>query len=170
MTLEYRRPSADLIPAFERFRDAFLPGDFDMWRGLSISARTDPNAYVALLQSMAEGTAPPPLVRSDTYWVFAGDEIAGELKIRHHLRGALLRHGGHVGYSVQPKFRGKGVATAMLLWALDRLRELGETEALVTCNDSNTASARVIEKCGGVRIHDSVYDGAPHRRYMIALV
>lgn len=170
MQLDFRRPSAKLIPAFERFRDSFLPDDYDMWRGLSLAARSDVPAYVSLLESMAAGTVPLPLVRSDAYWVLTEAAIAGELKIRHHLRGALLQHGGHVGYSVAPPFRCRGVATAMLRFALDRLRELGETEALVTCDDANHSSARVIEKCGGVRIHDSEMDGRPHRRYLIPLV
>ncbi|HUY42071.1 MAG TPA: GNAT family N-acetyltransferase [Candidatus Dormibacteraeota bacterium] len=168
MKLDFRVPSVELVPEYRAFVASFLPTDVDMWSRTHALARSDPAAYVEQAQRFARGEM-EPLVKSDTYWVFNGNEMAAELWIRHHLRGMLLRHGGHVGYAVQPAFRGKGVATAMLRFALERLRTLGEVEALVTCDDDNPASARVIEKCGGVRIHDSERDGRPHRRYLIPL-
>ncbi len=168
MDLEFARPSEELIPAFGAFRDAFLATDQDMWREVHAPGRTDVLRYVEECRRFARGRM-EPLVPTDTYWVFSGAEMAGELWVRHYLKHTLLRHGGHVGYAVQPKFRNRGVATAMLRFALERLRELGEVEALVTCDDGNVASARTIEKCGGVRIHDSRVNGRPHRRYLIAL-
>ena len=113
---------------------------------------------------------PERWVTSDAYWAFAGEEMAGEVHVRHYVRGTLWRVGGHVGYSVQPKFRGQGVATAMLHHACDRLRELGEVDALLTCWDENVASARVIEKCGGERLPNAIDAGHKARRYLIPLV
>jgi predicted acetyltransferase len=171
--LDFRRPSTELVPAFEKFLNAFKPDDHNMWPADSIfgKARTDVSEYVAFLQRASEGLGlPAGWVPSDTYWVFAGDEMAGEIHMRHSVRGSLWRVGGHVGYSVQPKFRGQGVATAMLHYACDRLRQLGELDALLTCWDENVASARVIEKCGGVRIVDAIDDGHKARRYLIPLV
>ena len=172
MHLDFRRPSAALIPAFESFLNAFNPDDQNMWTADSIfgTARTDVRAYVDFLERAAEGRGlPAGWVPSDTYWAFAGDEMAGEVHVRHSVRGTLWRVGGHVGYSVQPKFRGQGVATAMLRYACERLRELGEVDALLTCWDENVASARVIEKCGGVRIPDAIDAGHKARRYLIPL-
>lgn len=166
MNLDFRRPAMDLIPAFEAFRDAFLPTDVDMWSGVFESGRTNVPAYVEQAGRLACGEI-EALVPTDTFWVFSGEEMAGELHVRHYLRKTLLRHGGHIGYSVQPKFRSRGVATAMLRFGIDRLRELGEVDALVTCDEGNVASARVIERCGGVRIPDSIAHGRPHRRYLI---
>ncbi|HEY9085244.1 MAG TPA: GNAT family N-acetyltransferase [Candidatus Tyrphobacter sp.] len=148
------------------FRDAFFPTDVDMWTGVFESGRSNVAAYVEQAQRLALGEI-EFLVPTDTFWVFSGDEMAGELHVRHYLRRTLLRHGGHIGYSVQPKFRSRGVATAILRFGLGRLRELGEADAVVTCDDENYASARVIEKCGGVRIPDSEVNGRPHRRYLV---
>jgi predicted acetyltransferase len=171
--LDFRRPSPQLAPAFKKFLNAFLVGDHNMWPvdGIFGLARTDLPAYIEFLQLSAEGRAlPSHFVPSDTYWVFAGDEMAGEVHVRHFVRGTLWRVGGHVGYSVQPKFRRQGVASAMLRHACSRLRELGEVDALITCWDENTASAGVIEKCRGIRIADAVEDGHLARRYLIPLV
>lgn len=172
MKLTFKRPSPDLAPAFEAFLNAFGPSDQNMWPAGTIFglARTDLRAYIDFLDraTRAEGL-PDGWVASDTYWAFAGDEMAGEVHVRHSVRGRLWRVGGHVGYSVQPKFRGQGVATAMLRFACDRLRELDEPDALLTCWDDNLASAAVIEKCGGARMPDAVVDGRAARRYLIPL-
>ncbi len=168
--LEFRRPCAELFGAFERYRDSFLASDEDMWHGLSAAARTNLPSYLDWIERSAENrNLPARVVPMDTFWVFAETQMAGELTIRHYLRGSLLTYGGHVGYSVQPKFRKQGVATAMLRFALNHLRSLGEAEALVTCDENNAASARVIEKCGGMRIVDSRTKGRINRRYLIPL-
>jgi predicted acetyltransferase len=173
MQLDFRRPSKELSSAFEAFLGAFLAEDHNMWPADCVFglARTDLNAYIEFLQQSAEGRGlPAGWVPAETYWVFAGDEMAGEIHIRHSVRGDLWRHGGHVGYSVQPNFRRQGVATAMLRRACERLRELGEADALITCWDDNVASAGVIEKCGGARIPDARVFNRTMRRYLIALV
>lgn len=168
--LEFRRPCADLFDDFERYRDSFLPVDEDMWRGLSAAARTNLPQYLDWIRRGAENRdLPAGIVPMDTFWVFAGTEMAGELTVRHYIRGSLMTYGGHVGYSVTPRFRKQGVGMAMLRFALEHLRSLGEIEALVTCDEDNAASARVIEKCGGVRIADSRTQGRINRRFLISL-
>ncbi|MSP59265.1 MAG: GNAT family N-acetyltransferase [Myxococcales bacterium] len=65
------------------------------------------------------------------------------------MRDALRVEGGHIGYDTVPSFRGRGVATEMLRQALPLARALGLTAVLITCDDTNAASIRVIEKNGG---------------------
>jgi predicted acetyltransferase len=62
----------------------------------------------------------------------------------------LLRAGGHIGYGIRPSVRGRGLATWALPSVLVRTPALGLRKVLGTCGDSNLASARVIEKAGGV--------------------
>jgi predicted acetyltransferase len=56
----------------------------------------------------------------------------------------------------------------MLRQSLQRLSAAGIDRALVTCDDNNVGSARVIESCGGVleNVMD-VGDGLLRRRYWI---
>ncbi len=99
----------------------------------------------------------------------AGDLLVGRISVRHELNDYLAAYGGHIGYGVVPEHRRRGHATAMLGQGLIVARSLGVERVLVTCDDDNAASARVIEKCGGIL--DSVLDqpgsGVPKRRYWI---
>ena len=58
--------------------------------------------------------------------------------------------GGHIGYDTRPSFRGRGIGTLMLRAALPIARELGIGRALLTVNENNPASIKIIEKNGGV--------------------
>ena len=62
----------------------------------------------------------------------------------------LLEVGGHIGYSVRPSARRRGVATEALRLVLPHAAALGIDPALLTCDVDNVASARVIEANGGV--------------------
>lgn len=77
------------------------------------------------------------------------EEIVGRSSIRHELNAALEREGGHVGYGVLATHRRQGYGTEILRQSLVVARALGIDRVLVTCDDDNTASARIIERCGG---------------------
>jgi predicted acetyltransferase len=64
--------------------------------------------------------------------------------------GRGRRKGGHSGFDMRPKVRRQGHATAMLAAALPKARELGLHHVLITCDEDNTGSRRVIEANGGV--------------------
>ncbi len=85
-----------------------------------------------------------------TLWWVDGDDYLGRIAIRHTLNDFLLDVGGHIGYDVRPTRRREGHATAMLQAALPWSRGLGIDPALVTCDEDNTGSVRVIEAAGGV--------------------
>ncbi len=83
------------------------------------------------------------------HWLCESDEFIGEASIRHRLNDHLLREGGHVGYGIRPSRRRLGYGTRILALALMECRRLGIRRALVTCLESNVASARIIEANGG---------------------
>jgi predicted acetyltransferase len=89
-------------------------------------------------------------VPATTFFAVAGDKIVGTIQIRHCLNDYLLGYGGHIGYGVRPSRRRLGYATEMLRLALAKCRELGIERALVTCDNDNIGSMRVILKNGGV--------------------
>jgi predicted acetyltransferase len=84
-----------------------------------------------------------------TLWWAEDGVFLARLAIRHRLTPALAQVGGHIGYDVRPSARRRGHATALLAAALPVARALGIEEALLTCDETNTGSRRVIEANGG---------------------
>lgn len=107
--------------------------------------------YIELLRSfeIAEDL-PEGYVPDTALFGFVGAEIVGRLSIRHTLNDFLLKIGGHIGYGVLPPFRRKGYAKEMLRLSLPVAKELGIKRALVTCDETNLGSIKVIESNGGV--------------------
>jgi predicted acetyltransferase len=119
---------------------------------------------------MREGGFPTPdIVPMDAYFIEEEGRMLGELYIRHRLSPRLEQVGGHVGSKVRPSCRNRGVATAALRLALRLLGGMRIEQALVTCNASNAASAKVIEKCGGVRTSDASTPNGVEWRYWITI-
>jgi predicted acetyltransferase len=81
----------------------------------------------------------------------------------------LLRAGDHIGYGIRPAARGRGLATWALQSVLARAPALGLRKVLVTCNGSNPASARVIEKASGALEDVRETELGLTRRYWITL-
>ena len=89
-------------------------------------------------------------VPSTTRFLIDEGRILGVVNLRHRLNDSLRRVGGHVGFAVRPSGRNRGYG-ARLLEAVESLaREMGIERLLVTCDEENAASRRVIEKCGGL--------------------
>jgi predicted acetyltransferase len=109
-------------------------------------------AFVDAVNADALEDSPRPQghVPCTTLWWVDGEQYLGRLAIRHRLTDFLFEVGGHIGYDVRPGRRREGHATAMLRAALPWARDLGIDRALVTCDDDNIGSIRVIEAAGGV--------------------
>ena len=128
--------------------------------------------YLEVLAERERGEhLPANHVASTFLFAFAGSSIVGRVSIRHALTSYLERVGGHIGYVVVPQYRRQGYATAILRQSLQIARQpLGLTRVLVTCDDDNVGSIKVIEKNGGVLESTVTHpDGdTPKRRYWIS--
>jgi predicted acetyltransferase len=132
---------------------------------------TEPGATVVidhlLRQADPAAELPDGRVHCTYFWITdgAGDdlEFVGYLALRHALTGWLLEEGGHIGYSVRPSRRRQGHAGRALALALREAAALGLDRVLVTADEDNVASWRVIEGAGGVQ--EDVRNGK--RRYWI---
>jgi predicted acetyltransferase len=108
-------------------------------------------------------------------WDTAADAFCGSINIRWQPGTADLPPHvlGHTGYAVVPWQQNKGHATAALKAVLPYLRDAGLPFCEVTCDDSNAASIKVIERAGGV-LHErfnkpAMYGSKPSLRWRIAL-
>lgn len=93
---------------------------------------------------------PEGWVGSTTFWLVDEERqrFLGQIDIRHRLTPALERYGGHIGYAIRLGEWGKGYGTQMLALALPHAKALEIRRCLITCDDDNPASARVMEKNG----------------------
>lgn len=108
-------------------------------------------AFVARLEACSRGEdIPPGFVAHSTFWLVDNETVVAVSNLRHSLTDALRREGGNIGYGVRLSARRKGFATEILRRTLERARDLGLSEALVTCSNTNEASSRTIVKNGGV--------------------
>jgi len=111
-------------------------------------------------------------VPSDTYLALriTDNRIVGIIDLRHHIDTPILSTwGGHFGYTVRPSERRKGYASEMVRLNLVNCKGRGINKVLVTCLESNIASARVIEKNGGIFESMITVDGKKIKRYHIVL-
>jgi len=99
----------------------------------------------------------PNRVGADYYWLVDDerDYFIGEISIRHRLTEALEQYGGHIGYGVRYSEWNKGYGTLMLKLALEKAQERGLCQILITCDDDNPGSARVMEH-NGLVLRDKV--------------
>ena len=108
---------------------------------------------------------------STFYLVRQDGKIVGKSSLRHELNDFLRKIGGHIGYVIRPDECQKGCGTMILKLTLEKARELGLKKVLVTCDSDNIASAKIIEKNGGIL--EGTYQNAelpvPKRRYWIDL-
>ena len=121
--------------------------------GISTYLFTDPSScdiFEKFDNYRNERNLKPDRVGSDYYWLVDDERslFIGETNIRHRLNDALLHNGGHIGYGVRFSEWNRGYGTKLLAMALEKAKEMHISQVLVTCNDDNLASARVIEKNG----------------------
>ena len=104
-----------------------------------------------------------------TFGVFDDEKLVGGFVLRHTLKGALINHGGNIGYLVRPSERKKGYGKILLKLALEKARDIGLEKVLVTCRNDNIGSTKVIESNGGIYENDYYNKslGKTYRRYWI---
>ena len=126
------------IPAY------FAKPDWDMER------------IVRTFDGWSRGEEVGEFVPSSTVFLRDGDPIVGHYNFRHELTPKLELHGGHIGYSVGPPFRKRGMGSRLLAHGKDFGRALGLQRLLVTCGPENLGSVGVIRNNGGV-LQDTIH-------------
>jgi predicted acetyltransferase len=171
-------PALRHAPSYiEALREGFRRGEQEVVSERRVrQIEADFGSYLARITDQTGSIRLPsgeivPKVPFSLHWLTEGDTFIGEASLRHELNAHLLREGGHIGYGIRPTRRGRGYGRRILALALMECRRLGIKRALVTCLESNIASARIIEANGGV-LEDARDDPAGRgklRRYWITL-
>ena len=118
-----------------------------------------------------EDTVPKGLVPSSTYLGVREKDnyIVGMIDIRHYLNEYLTQVGGNIGYSVRKSERNKGYAKQMLKLALEKCKDLKMKKILITCDEDNIASEKVILSANAKLEDIRNVDGENKKRFWIEL-
>jgi predicted acetyltransferase len=173
--LELIAPTVKLHASWLESRDEWGRGTHQDGTGLHAEVEVDSAEGFAnwveylLRQSDRSAELEPGRVHANYWWIVEDHQYLGAISLRHELNDFLLNAGGNIGYGVRPSARGRGVATWAVSVVLDEARELGLERVLITCDDSNVASARTIERSGGVLEDIRTTELGLTRRYWITL-
>ena len=127
--------------------------------------------FEELKKKSCEDTVPEGLVPSSTYLGVREKDnyIVGMIDIRHYLNEYLTQAGGHIGYGVRKTERNKGYAKQMLKLALEKCKELKIKKVLITCDEDNIASEKVILSANAKLEDIRNVDGENKKRFWIDL-
>ena len=127
--------------------------------------------FEELKKRSCEDTVPKGLVPSSTYLGVREKDnyIVGMIDIRHYLNEYLTQVGGHIGYGVRKTERNKGYAKQMLKLALEKCKDLKIKKVLITCDEDNIASEKVILSANAKLEDIRNVDGENKKRFWIDL-
>ena len=140
-------PNEEYLQSYKEAYDEYVDN------GISTYSFTDASScdiFAKFDRYRNERDLPPDRVGEDKYWLVDDEKTCfiGEIAIRYRLNDALAQRGGHIGYGVRYSEWNRGYGTKMLALALEKVKERHISPVLITCNDDNLASARVMEKNG----------------------
>ena len=101
--------------------------------------------------SRDQSKLPSHYVPSYDYFAVDEDKFIGVIHIRIRLTENLLRYGGHIGYAINPKYWNMGYGKQLLKLGIEQYNNIIEEDnILITCDDDNIGSYRIIESNGGI--------------------
>ena len=167
-------PTIRLHTAWLEARSEWGPGQHEDGFGLSPEDEVEsPVGFAAWLARLTEESDPVKVMEAGKApclyrWVVEGDRVLGGIVLRHGPTD-YVRWAGHLGYGIRPSARGRGLATWAVGRMLNEAQGLGLDQVLVVCAADNVASAKTIERCGGIFecVDDTRF--GPARRYWIKL-
>jgi predicted acetyltransferase len=144
-------PTTRLHVAFLDCRKDWGPGLHEDGFGLNLEDDVDsPDGFAAWVHERVRLThlagAPLP-EHGSPRWIVEDGQVLGAIALRHYFDDRI----DHIGYGIRPSARRRGLAS----WALGEMLveariALGLERVLVPCLANNVASARTIERNGGI--------------------
>jgi len=157
MTITLLRPSLSWLPFYE---DALARGwspntDHDVSKEQLLQLRKDPERFFHDLYHSPTIRRPDgqdvPRLPAHDFWISDG-EFCGRIGFRFQPGTEELPSTtyGHIGYSIVPWKQRRGYATQALKMLLPVVRSEGLSRVLVTCDEDNEGSRKVILANGGI--------------------
>jgi predicted acetyltransferase len=108
--------------------------------------------YIERLSSeFKEGYGEKEKIHLEHLWFVDGKKYIGTVLLRHQLNEDLLQIGGNITYEIRPTERRKGYGYKMLELTLIEANKRGMNKVLITCDEDNIASKKIIEANRGIQ-------------------
>lgn len=165
------KPTVDYKEQIINYRESFLKNKEIIHGSSSLDNFSDLNEWFKKLEMIENiDTVPACHVPSSTYLLVTDDNtLIGMVSIRHSLNENLKIIGGHIGYSIHPKYRMKGYGTIQLRLALEECKKFNITKVLITCDSNNIGSKKIIINNGGKYVDTNQYKDEIVERYWITI-
>lgn len=170
---------AHLVLPTTQYKDSFLKAVKEYqaenqfnYRLLEIDKlNEDFESYIKQYEDEAKGiNLPEGYVPHTVYWLVDDEGYIGRLDIRHRLNDFLRDFGGHIGYDIRPTRRRQGLGKLILKLGLEKAKQLGIKDVVITCDLDNIGSRKIIEANGGQFIEVKTNNkNIEKRRYHIEL-
>lgn len=158
------------------YKDDFLKNVYDYrtngemdYFNIYKEALEDFELYVRKLSDHSMGKDLPDgwTIPYSTFWLVNDEKkVFGIIRIRHK---SIPVH-GNIGYDVPPRYRNKGYGTKLLELSLPRAKEIGLNNIILTCEERNIFSEKIIRSSNGRflnKINDA--DNIVYNQYIIEL-
>ena len=147
------QPTEAHLDEVRRYREEFLSAGSSIDGAGPLRRFEDPADWLAAVRCYTDpATVPADKVQASQFLCLRRSDgrLLGMIQLRHELNEYLEKYAGHIGYSVRPSERRKGVAKWMLASLLPYCRELGLPRVMIACEPWNEASRRTILANGGI--------------------
>ena len=145
------RPSEEHLEEIRAYREEFLVNESTMDGAGPLRRYENPADWLEAVRRYEDpATVPEGKVLATEFLCLRDGRILGMIQVRHRLNEYLEKYAGHIGYSVRPSERRKGVAKRMLVLVLPYCRKLGLQRVMIACQPWNEGSRKTILANGGV--------------------
>ncbi len=150
------------------YRDSFIQSVQEFQtegRQLHYDLKSIASDFAAFVQKLHDkkdrSKLKPGIVPGSDFWLIDTNEFIGGLSLRYELNENLLKMGGHIGYEIRPSKRRQGYGTQILRLGLEKAKQIGLHRVLVTCDEDNIGSKKIIEHNGGIFENAIEIEGDP---------
>lgn len=156
---KYEKSFKNYVMAYKETKDEFY---YNIYK----KALDDFRGYIQELRNYSKGIkVPEGWVPFSTFWLINDDEVVGVARVRHKEIG----HAGHMGADISPYHRNKGYGTEALALSLEKAKEIGLKEVIVTCNINNHGSKKIIEKNSGKLLEVVLHEEENEKLYKFSI-
>lgn len=135
------------------YRSEFLEHNSSMNGCGSLKITADPIEWIEISRRYMDKEKVPDGQMQATQFLYVREsdkKLCGMILVRHCFNNFPEKFAGHIGYSVCPSMRQRGIATQMLRDCLPFCKSIGLDKVLISCRADNEGSRRVILANGGV--------------------